>query len=96
MINVDIAVVGVGRGIGGRWILGRAGISTRSSIHRQYPFDFRCEKIDHSQVLLLRKAGLFDIVARAATHADQLSIARNGQVVDKRPTISWISSTTRS
>jgi 2-polyprenyl-6-methoxyphenol hydroxylase-like FAD-dependent oxidoreductase len=53
--------------------------------HRHYPPDFRCEKLDPSQVRLLRKTGLADSVLRAATLDSQLWIGRFGRVVDRKP-----------
>src|SRR6185295_19809597 len=87
MINVDVAIVGAGAaGSAAAAMLGRAGVSTAIiDPHSRYPFDFRCEKFDSSQVLLLRKAGLYDAVARTSTCAGELWIALNGRVVDKRP-----------
>lgn len=49
-----------------------------------YPWDFRCEKIDASQVSVLRRAGLADIVLPSATLFDHLWIARLGRFVQKR------------
>ena len=87
MIDVDVAIVGAGAaGSAAAAMLGRAGVSAAIiDPHSRYPFDFRCEKFDSSQVLLLRKAGLFDTIARASTCAGELWVALNGRVVDKRP-----------
>jgi 2-polyprenyl-6-methoxyphenol hydroxylase-like FAD-dependent oxidoreductase len=53
--------------------------------HTTYPPDFRCEKLDGTQVRLLHKTGLADPVLRAATLDEEVSIARFGHVVEKRP-----------
>lgn len=49
-----------------------------------YPSDFRCEKLDGSQVRVLRKTGLADAVLQAATSFDRLWIARFGRFLQKR------------
>ncbi len=87
MLSVDVAIVGAGAaGSSAAVMLARAGVSTAIiDPHSRYPFDFRCEKFDASQVLLLRRAGLYNVVASASTCADELWIALGGRVVDKRP-----------
>jgi 2-polyprenyl-6-methoxyphenol hydroxylase-like FAD-dependent oxidoreductase len=86
MRKTDIAIVGGGL----------AGSMTAAMLQRAgrdfvmvdpdptYPWDFRCEKLDSSQVTVLRKAGLADIVLPSATLFDQLWIARLGRFVQKR------------
>jgi 2-polyprenyl-6-methoxyphenol hydroxylase-like FAD-dependent oxidoreductase len=67
-------------------MLGRAGIdSVLIDGHHLYPKDFRCEKLDTSQIDLLRKTGLLDAVARAATPDREVWVARFGRVVERRP-----------
>ena len=87
MLNTDIAIVGGGlAGSMAAAMLGRKGHNAvLIDPHRHYPPDFRCEKLDPSQVRLLRKTGLADAVLRAATLDSQLWIGRFGRVVDKKP-----------
>ena len=85
--QTDIAIVGGGTaGSTAAAMLGRAGIdAVLIDPHRTYPPDFRCEKLDASQVLLLRKTGLADAVLPAATPDNEVWIARLGRLVDRRP-----------
>jgi 2-polyprenyl-6-methoxyphenol hydroxylase-like FAD-dependent oxidoreductase len=87
MRETDIAIVGGGlAGSTAAAMLGRAGVATvLVDPHAVYPEDFRCEKLDASQVLLLRKTGLADAVLAAATPDIEVSIARFGRLVEKRP-----------
>jgi 2-polyprenyl-6-methoxyphenol hydroxylase-like FAD-dependent oxidoreductase len=86
MISTDIAIVGGGlAGSTAAASLGRKGYDAiLIDPHKHYPPDFRCEKLDASQVELLRKIGLADAVLRAATLDQQLWIARSGHVVDRK------------
>jgi 2-polyprenyl-6-methoxyphenol hydroxylase-like FAD-dependent oxidoreductase len=62
-------------------MLGRAGVeAVLIDGHKLYPKDFRCEKLDASQVELLRKTGLLEAVARAATPDLEVWVARFGRV----------------
>jgi 2-polyprenyl-6-methoxyphenol hydroxylase-like FAD-dependent oxidoreductase len=87
MRQTDVAIVGGGlAGATAAAMLGRAGLNAvLVDPHPLYPKDFRCEKLDASQIVLLRKTGLADAVLRAATPDINVWIARFGQVVDKRP-----------
>jgi 2-polyprenyl-6-methoxyphenol hydroxylase-like FAD-dependent oxidoreductase len=87
MRHTDIAVAGGGlAGSGVAAVLGRAGIDTiLVDPHMAYPPDFRCEKLDASQIALAEKAGLAPIIARAATLDGEVSIARFGRLVERRP-----------
>src|SRR5215471_7890508 len=69
MRQTDVAIVGGGlAGSTAAAMLGRAGVNAiLVDPHPLYPKDFRCEKLDASQVVLLRKTGLADAVLRAAT-----------------------------
>jgi 2-polyprenyl-6-methoxyphenol hydroxylase-like FAD-dependent oxidoreductase len=60
MRATDIAIVGGGlAGSTAAAMLGRAGIdAVLVDPHPSYPNDFRCEKLDASQVELLRKTGV--------------------------------------
>ena len=86
MRQVDVAVVGGGlAGSLAAAMLGRAGAKTVViDPHEVYPPDFRCEKLDRSQVGLLSKTGLHDAVRRAATMSDDVWIARRGNRIEKR------------
>src|SRR5262245_41710044 len=67
-------------------MLGRAGVDAiLVDPHAAYPADFRCEKLDASQVALVIKTGLADAVLPAATPDNEIWIARFGRLVDQRP-----------
>jgi 2-polyprenyl-6-methoxyphenol hydroxylase-like FAD-dependent oxidoreductase len=87
MRQTDVAIIGGGlAGSTAAAMLGRAGVSTvLVDPHPLYPKDFRCEKLDASQIALLRKTGFGDAVLRAATPDINVWIARFGRLVDKRP-----------
>jgi len=87
MLDTDVAIVGGGlAGSTAAAMLGRAGLrAVLIDPHPVYPPDFRCEKLDASQVALLHKTGLADAVLRAATADDEISVARLGRLVDRRP-----------
>jgi 2-polyprenyl-6-methoxyphenol hydroxylase-like FAD-dependent oxidoreductase len=86
MHQTDVAIVGGGlAGSIAAAMLGRTG---RDAIlidpHPRYPSDFRCEKLDASQIAILRKTGLADAVARAATFDGEMWIARFGHIVERK------------
>jgi 2-polyprenyl-6-methoxyphenol hydroxylase-like FAD-dependent oxidoreductase len=83
----DVAIVGGGlAGSTAAAMLSRAGIrAVLIDPHPTYPPDFRCEKLDASQVALLHKTGLAGPVLRAATCDDEISVARFGRLIDRRP-----------
>jgi 2-polyprenyl-6-methoxyphenol hydroxylase-like FAD-dependent oxidoreductase len=87
MRHTDVAIVGGGlAGSTAAAMLGRAGYdAVLIDPHPVYPSDFRCEKLDSSQVRLLHKTGLADDVLRVATPDLEVWIARFGQLVEKRP-----------
>src|SRR5215203_2668242 len=87
MRYTDIAIIGGGlAGSTAAAMLGRAGVSTvLIDPHTVYPPDFRCEKLDSSQVELLYKTGLAAPIFAAATLDDEISIARFGRLVETRP-----------
>lgn len=87
MRHTDVAVVG--GGLAGSIVaamLGRTGIDiVLIDPHSVYPPDFRCEKLDGSQIGILEKTGLADAVRRASTHDRESWVSRFGRVVEKRP-----------
>lgn len=91
MRNTDIVIIGGGlAGSTAGAMLSRAGIrAVLIDPHKIYPPDFRCEKLDVSQVDLLRKTGLADAILPAATLDDQISVARLGRMVEKRTTAQY-------
>jgi 2-polyprenyl-6-methoxyphenol hydroxylase-like FAD-dependent oxidoreductase len=86
MRRTDIAIVG--GGLGGATIaamLGRAGTpALLIDPEIIYPPDFRCEKLDSSQIRLLEKTGLVEAVLARAAPIRELWIARFGHLVRKR------------
>jgi 2-polyprenyl-6-methoxyphenol hydroxylase-like FAD-dependent oxidoreductase len=87
MRETDIAIVGGGlAGSIAAAMLGRAGHDVvLVDPHASYPKDFRCEKLDTSQVDLLRKTGLAEALYRASTIDHEVWIARAGRVVERKP-----------
>jgi 2-polyprenyl-6-methoxyphenol hydroxylase-like FAD-dependent oxidoreductase len=85
--QTDVAIVGGGlAGSIAAAMLGRAGIdAVLIDPHAVYPEDFRCEKLDGSQMRILEKTGLADAVLRATTPDREVSVARFGRVVETRP-----------
>ena len=85
--QTDVAIVGGGlAGSMAAAMLGRAGIdAVLIDPHPVYPADFRCEKLDGSQVRILEKTGLADAVLRATTPDREVWVARFGRVVETRP-----------
>jgi 2-polyprenyl-6-methoxyphenol hydroxylase-like FAD-dependent oxidoreductase len=53
--------------------------------HTVYPPDLRCEKLDGTQVAILRRTGLAEQVLPAGTLDGESWIARFGRLVEKRP-----------
>jgi 2-polyprenyl-6-methoxyphenol hydroxylase-like FAD-dependent oxidoreductase len=86
MLQTDIAIAGGGlAGSMAAAMLGRAGF--RAALidpHKVYPPDFRCEKLDGSQVRLLQQTGLAEAILPAMTPDEEVWIARYGRLVEKR------------
>ena len=80
MKNCDIAIVGGGlAGATAAAMLGKAGYGVAViDPHEIYPAEFRCEKLDASQVELLRETGLAEPVLRNATLDGVVTIVRHG------------------
>ena len=87
MRHTEVAIVGGGlAGATAAAMLGRAGFGAVLIDPRPaYPPDFRCEKLDASQLALLHKTGLADQVLPTATRDGEVWIARFGRLVEKRP-----------
>jgi len=87
MRKTDVAIAGGGlAGSIAAAMLGRDGYDTVMIDPRPvYPPDFRCEKIDGSQMQVLEKTGLADAVRRVSTADKESWVARLGRVVEKRP-----------
>lgn len=83
----DVVIVGGGAaGAATAAMLGRAGVSTVLVDPRAAaPPDFRCEKLEKSQVLLLDQAGLGPALRAVATPVEVLWTVRFGRVVERRP-----------
>lgn len=87
MHQTDVAILGGGlAGSTAAAMLGRAGVrAVLIDPNETYPLDFRCEKLDSSQVAVLRKTGLADDILPATTRDGSFWIARFGRLIDKRP-----------
>ncbi|MDB5554502.1 MAG: FAD-binding monooxygenase [Rhizobium sp.] len=86
MRQTDIVIAGAGlAGSTAAAMLSRAGYDVLLvDPHAVYPPDFRCEKLDRTQIEILKKTGLADVVLKAATPDRSLWIARFGHLVEKR------------
>src|SRR5690349_13814633 len=86
MQHRDIVIIGGGlAGSTAAAMLGRTGATVALiDPHKIYPPDFRCEKLDVSQVELLCKTGLADPIFAATTFDDEISVARFGRLVETR------------
>lgn len=84
MRQTDILIAGAGlAGSTAAAMLARAGYDVvLVDPHPTYPPDFRCEKLDQSQIEILKKTGLADAVLAAATPNRSLWVARFGHLVE--------------
>jgi len=87
MRHTDVVIAGGGlAGSLAAAMLGRAGTdAVLIDPHPAYPSDFRCEKLDGTQMRTLALTGLSEAVIRASTADIEFWEARFGRVVDKRP-----------
>lgn len=86
MRETDVAIVGGGcAGSAAAAMLGRAGIdAVLIDPHEHYPPDFRCEKLDTSQLDLLKRTGVGDSVFRMLTPGEEVWVARFGRLLRRR------------
>lgn len=84
IIETEVAIVGGGlSGSLAAVVLGRAGYRvTLIDRHAVYPSEFRVEKIGGDQVEMMRRLGLLDALAAAATPFNQIVNLRGGRIID--------------
>ena len=89
MKECDIAIVGAGlAGATAAAMLGKAGHNVALvDPHSSHPPEFRCEKLDASQVELLRKTGLAEPVLREAAEDGTVAVVRYGRLVATKPSV---------
>jgi len=87
MHDTQVAIVGGGlAGSLAAAMLGRDGVDVvLIDPNKQYPAEFRCEKLDGDQMAILRRTGLADAVVSNSTHDREAWVARYGRIVEKRP-----------
>ena len=85
--TTDVAIIGGGlAGATAAAMLGRAGIAAvLIDPHAEQRPEFRCEKLDDSQLALLRLTGLADDVLPQACVDGQVWVARYGRLIDRKP-----------
>jgi 2-polyprenyl-6-methoxyphenol hydroxylase-like FAD-dependent oxidoreductase len=85
IVETQVAIVGGGlSGSLAAVVLGRAGYRvTLIDRHAIHPPEFRVEKIGGDQVDLLRRLGLLDALAAAATPFDHVLNVRAGRIIDR-------------
>jgi len=91
MKEAEIVIAGAGlAGSIAATMLGRAGYHVVLVDPRpEYRPEFRCEKIDGRQMLVLEKTGLADAVRAVATLDGMSWVARKGRVLEKRKGDQW-------
>ncbi len=85
--EVEVAIVGAGlAGSALAAVLSARGVSVAlCDLHAAYPADFRAEKLTAPQVRHVERLGFGDNLRGIATPIDELSIARFGRLVERRP-----------
>jgi 2-polyprenyl-6-methoxyphenol hydroxylase-like FAD-dependent oxidoreductase len=86
-LTTDVAIIGGGlAGATAAAMLGRAGHDAMLiEPHMEQRPEFRCEKLDDSQLALLRLTGLADDVLPYACVDGQVWVVRYGRLVDRKP-----------
>jgi 2-polyprenyl-6-methoxyphenol hydroxylase-like FAD-dependent oxidoreductase len=86
-LTPDVAIIGGGlAGATAAAMLGRAGVdAVLIDPHAEQRPEFRCEKLDESQLALLRLAGLADDVLPHTSGNRQVWVVRYGRLVDRKP-----------
>jgi len=87
MRQTDVLIVGGGlAGSLTAAMLGRRGFAAvMVDPHEVYPPELRCEKLDGGQLAILEKTGLADAVLKHTALAQELSVVRQGRLVDRKP-----------
>jgi 2-polyprenyl-6-methoxyphenol hydroxylase-like FAD-dependent oxidoreductase len=85
--DTDIAIIGAGlAGSTAAAMLGRGGYKvTLVDPSPTYRPEFKCEKLDSSQIELLARTGLSEAVLSQAASDDEVWVVRYGRLVDRRP-----------
>ena len=83
----DVAIIGGGlAGSTAAAMLGRAGYDAiLIDPHTEHRQEFRCEKLDDSQLALLRLTGLADDVLPQACVDGEVWVVRYGRLIDRKP-----------
>lgn len=86
-LTTDVAIIGGGlAGATAAAMLGRAGHhAVLIDPHMEQRQEFRCEKLDDSQLALLRLTGLADHVLPQACVDGQVWVVRYGRLIDRKP-----------
>lgn len=84
--TTDVAIIGGGlAGATAAAMLGRAGVAAvLIDPHGEQRPEFRCEKLDESQLALLRLTGLADDVLPHTSNNRQVWVVRYGRLVDRK------------
>lgn len=87
--TTDVAIIGGGlAGATAAAMLGRAGHDViLIDPHTEHRQEFRCEKLDDSQLALLRLTGLADGVLPHARVDGHVWVVRYGRLVDRKPSV---------
>jgi alkyl hydroperoxide reductase subunit AhpF len=81
----DVAIVGGGvAGSAAAAVLGRTGVGVVSiDLHETFPPDFRADKVAGDQIDLMKRLGLFDVLAQSAATSRSVVNIRRGRVLDR-------------